>query len=255
MNPRPDIRARAPGALPNDAAHPRLRERRRGGQPGRRERLWPGSGGRCPGARPAAPVDRPGGGGRGRLRPPGEDRLPDLHAPRPRPHAGQGRRPDAHDVRALRQGQRLQWRQGRLDAHRRLLGRHAGRQRRGRGRAADRGGGGACAEAAEEGRDHRVLLRRRRDQPRPLSRIAELGARLRPAGALRLRGQPLERDHGQRADDGRRRRLGPRRGAGHRGDTGGRQRRVRGACGRGRAGGRGARRRAGRGCCTRSPTA
>ena len=39
----------------------------------------------------------------------------------------------AHDVRAVRPRDGLQRRQGRLHAHRRLLGRHAGRQRR-RGR-------------------------------------------------------------------------------------------------------------------------
>ena len=42
---------------------------------------------------------------------------------------------DRDDVRALRPRDRLQRRQGRLDAHRRLLGRHARRQRRRRGRA------------------------------------------------------------------------------------------------------------------------
>ena len=45
------------------------------------------------GARPAAPVDRAGGRAGRRLRAPAPRRLPHLHPPRPRPHAGQGRRP------------------------------------------------------------------------------------------------------------------------------------------------------------------
>ena len=74
-------------------------------------------------------------------------------------------------------------------------------------------------------RDRRVLLRRRRDQPRPVRGIAELGAGLPPAGALRLRGQPLVGHDADRvADRGRwRRRAGAR--ARHRGADRGRQRR------------------------------
>ena len=136
------------GFVPHHGPHPGLRERGGARQPGRRQRFRQGRRRQCPGPRPAAPVHRPGGGAGRRLRPPAPRGLPHLHAPRPRPHAGQGRRPARHDVRAVRQGQRLQRRQGRLDAHRGLLGRHARRQRRGRGRPADRRRRGPCAEAA-----------------------------------------------------------------------------------------------------------
>jgi thymidylate synthase len=52
-----------------DAAHPRLRRRGRSRQPGRRGRLGPGGVGQAgAGARAAAPVHRPGGGGRRRVR-------------------------------------------------------------------------------------------------------------------------------------------------------------------------------------------
>jgi hypothetical protein len=84
----------------------------------------------------------------GVLRAPASRRLPHLHPPRARPHAGQGRGPGPHDGRAVRQGHGLQRRQGRLDAHRGFLRGHAGRQRRGGGRAADCGGRRARAEAA-----------------------------------------------------------------------------------------------------------
>jgi hypothetical protein len=217
--------------------------------------------GHGPGAWAPAPVHRPGGGCHRRLRPPASGRLPHLHPPRARPHAGQGRRPGPHDGRAVRQGHGLQRRQGRIDAHRRLLRRHAGRQRRGGGRAADCGGRRPRAEAAagprarqrpgSGRRHHRVLLRRRRHQPRTVPGSAELGAGLCVAGAVCLRGQPLERHHGQRPDDGRTGRFGARHQPGHRRDPGRRQRRGRGPRGRRRPGGAGARRAWDRGCCTR----
>jgi TPP-dependent pyruvate/acetoin dehydrogenase alpha subunit len=49
-----------------------------------------------------------------------------------------------------------------------------------------------------------------------------------PAGAVCLRGQPLERHHGQRTDDGRAGRFGARDQPGHHRDPGRRQRRGRG---------------------------
>ncbi len=57
-----------------------------------------------------------------------------------------------HDGRAVRPRRRSQRRQGRLDAHRRLLGRHARRQRRRGGGSADRLRRGAGAEDPEAGR-------------------------------------------------------------------------------------------------------
>src|SRR5205814_2175637 len=135
-------RAGAPqGLLRADDAHPP----RRGGDC----RAVPGAGDPLP----DAPVDRPGGGGRRRL--PGA-----LGAgrhverpPVPRPLPREGRQPAPAVRRALRQGDRVLRRQGRLDASgltrdrnaRRLRdrGRH-GADRRRRGPAGD---GPACIEA------------------------------------------------------------------------------------------------------------
>ncbi len=74
-----------------------------------------------------------------------------LQSSRPRPRARQGRRRRPHVPRTLRPRGRLLPRQGRLDAHRRLLGRHARRQRRGRRRHSDRGRRRARPEDAEVG--------------------------------------------------------------------------------------------------------
>ena len=60
--------------------------------------------------------------------------------------------------------------------------------------------------------DRRLLLRRRRDQPRPVPRGAQLGRDPRAAGALRVRGQPLVGDHADRRDDRGRGRAGARAG-------------------------------------------
>ena len=90
------------------------------------------------------------------------DRPRDQHPPRPRPLHRQGRRHQAHDGRAVRPRRRLLQGQGRLDAHRRLRGRHAGRQRHRRRRAADRGRRRARRPARGQGRRGGLLLRRRR---------------------------------------------------------------------------------------------
>ncbi len=54
---------------------------------------------------------------------------------------------------------------------------------------------GARAEDPAPAADRGLLLRRRRDQPRAVSRSPELGRGLPAAGAVRLRGQPLFRHH------------------------------------------------------------
>ena len=81
------------GFVPHHGPHPGLRERGGARQPGRRQRFRQGRRRQCPGPRPAASFHRPGGGSGRRLRPPAPRGLPHLHPPRPRPHAGQGRRP------------------------------------------------------------------------------------------------------------------------------------------------------------------
>jgi hypothetical protein len=105
---------------------------------------------------------------------------------------------------------RLQQGQGRLDAHRRLLGRHAGRQRRGGRRHPHCHRRRACAEDPRPAAPGGLLLRRRRGQPRPLPGRPELGPGLPAAGAVRVRGQPLSATTPTGADDGRRRRVGAR---------------------------------------------
>ncbi len=246
---------RAAGPVPHDVAHPRLRGRRRAGQPGWRRRLRPGRRRASGGAWPAAPVHRPGGGGRGRVRAASPQRLPHQHAPRPRPHAGQGRRPRAHAARTVRQGHRLlRWARW-LDAHCRLLGRHARRQRRGRRRHPDRRGRGALDPHPRRRGDCRELLRRRRHQSRAFRRRAELGGRLRAAGALRLRGQPVVRHHQDRRAVGRRRRRRTRPRARCAGAGGGRQRHRGGVPRCAHAGRRGARRRRSAAAARDAPTA
>ena len=190
----PEISApRAPGALPHDGAHPRLRERRRDRQPGRRQRLRPG--------RPA---------GAAKVRGPlhlstGQEAVPAgvcAHLTRAdyltSTHRGHGhtlaKGADLGRMMAELFGKadRLQRRQGRLDAHRRFLGRHARRQRRGGGRPADRGRRGARAEAARR-RTHIIVcffgdgaINRG-----PFLEALNWAAGLPAAGAVRLRGQPL----------------------------------------------------------------
>jgi hypothetical protein len=156
-------------------------------------------------------------------------------------------------MRAVRQGGRLQRRQGRLDAHRRLLGRHAGRQRRRRGRLADRGGRGACAEAAGGDAITCCFFGDGAINRGPFLEALNW-AGLRPAGAVRVRGQPLERHHRQRADDGGRGRLGAIAGTRHPATAGRRQRRGGGAV-RPRLSSPKCAPAAARACCTPAPTA
>ena len=94
-------------------------------------------------------------------------------------------------------------RQGRLDAHRRFRGRHARRQRRGRGQHPDRRRRRPCDPVAWRGPDRLLHLRRWCDQPRAVPRGPELGADLRSAGPVRVRGQRLCRHHPHRGPDRR----------------------------------------------------
>ena len=172
------------------------------------------------GTRAAAPVDRAGGGRRRRLRESHARGSADLHPSRPRPYAGQGRRRQSHDGRTVRARDRHQQGQGRLDAHRRFRRRHARCQRRGRRRHADRRRRRTRAQDSRPQGNRRVFFRRRRGQSRAIHRSAELGGRLPPARAVRVRGQPDLGDHTHRPDDRRCRRgcAGrEHRGAGHEG--------------------------------------
>ena len=196
---RAQSRRRAPvGAPPPHVAHPRLRGAGARGLAGEAR------------ARGDPSFDRPGGGRGGRLRQPRPRRRAALDPSRARPHPRQGRRPARHDARAVRPRGRQLRRQGRLDAHRRFQGRHARRERRRRGEHRDRGGRRARHQAEAREEDRLLHLRRRRDQPRAVPRGAELGEGLRPAGAVRVRGQRLCRDDADEVDDRRRRPLGAR---------------------------------------------
>ena len=72
-----------------------------------------------PAARLPAPLRRPGGVRRGRHGEPARRRRHHLHAPRPRPRRREGRRPQVHVRRAVRQGHRLLQGPRRQHAHQR----------------------------------------------------------------------------------------------------------------------------------------
>ena len=109
----PFARQTAPDAAP-DADHPPLRGAGLGRLPRRQD------------LRRCALLHRRGGGCRGRLRGPRVGRSDHLDASRPRPLHCQGRRPRAHDGRALWATHGLLQGQRRLHAHRRFRHRHAG---------------------------------------------------------------------------------------------------------------------------------
>ena len=119
-----------------------------------------------------------------------DQRRPDhLDASRPRPLHRQGRRPQAHDGRALRPADRLLQGQGRLHAHRRFRHRHARRQRHRRGRHLDRHRRGARGADGRQGRRRGLLLRRRRIERGAVPRVPQHRGDLEAADALRLREQ------------------------------------------------------------------
>ena len=206
-------RCRAPArALSRHAAHPRVRGSRAEGP-----RAEAGAG-RDP------PLDRAGGGGGRGVPQPGAVRHPAVDAPGARAHDRQGRRYARHDARAVRPRGRHLPRQGRLHAHRRFQGRHAGSQRRRRRQHPHRRRRGACGAAEEGARGRHLHLRRRGDQPRPLPRRAQLGRRVEIADPVRVRGQRLCRHHAHASDDVRRGPGGARRELRHSGGDGRRQR-------------------------------
>ena len=125
-----------------------------------------------------------------------------LDPSRPRPHHRQGRRAARDDVRAVRPRGRHLRRQGRLDAHRRLRRRHARRQRRGRG-ATSRSRPAPRMRSSCKGEDRIVccFFGDGAINRGPFLEGAELGEDLRSAGAVRLRGQRLRRDHADRGAD------------------------------------------------------
>ena len=84
-------------------------------------------------------------------------------------------------------------RQGRLDAHRRPVQGHDGRQRHPRRRRAAGLRRGAGRQVPQEGRGGDQLRRRRRQQPGHLPREPEPGRGVEPAGDLRRREQRLRR--------------------------------------------------------------
>ena len=143
---------------------------------------------------------------------------------------------DADDVRAVRPRHRHQQRQGRLDAHRRLLGRHAGRQRRGRRRHPDRRRRGACAEdpqaAATSSPASSATARSTAGRS---SKALNWAAGVRAAGAVRLRGQPHLGDHADRPDDRPATARAARAESDRRAGARGRRQRCRGGRCRGRA--------------------
>ena len=127
----------------------------------------------------------------GGLRPSARRRLRARHPSQPRPLSGEGRADGTHDGRALRPHHRQLPRQGRVDAHRRLLEKHPRRQRdrRGRHRPGDR------YRAREQDPRHRPgfsgVLRRRRGGPRPIPRRDSVRLAVDAAGGVRLREQPV----------------------------------------------------------------
>ena len=179
-----------------------------------------------------------------------------LDPPRPRPHARQGRRCHRHDVRAVRtrggtcggKGGSMHiadFAVGMLGANGVVVRRHADRRRRGARRSSCGARNGRCAASSATarstaGRSWRGL---------------NWAADLRAAGAVRVRGQRLRRDHPDCAHD----RAGPApppapRALGVPARRGRRQRRVAVDDRAGELARAGARRATGRSSCSRGPT-
>ena len=172
---------RAARPLPHDGAHPRVRA----------------GGAQAPGREPAlghaAPLDRPGGLRRRRLRRARGHRPHHDDAPRPRPLPRQGRAAGA-DVRRA-DGPRGRLLQGplRLDAHRRQRDRQPRRERdRGR-RHPDRGRRGVRVVSARGGLRRRLVLRRGRGRRGRVPREPQHRRAVEAAGRARVREQPLRR--------------------------------------------------------------
>ena len=178
-------------ALPRDAADPALRGEGRGALPRRRAAGLP------------ARLHRPGGGRRGRLRRPragGRDRV---DASRARPHDREGNARERGHGRALRQEGGLLARLRRLDAPLRRRARQSRRERGRRRRPAGDRRRRAGVPVPQGGAGRGRVLRRRLDQHRHVPRVAQPGAALEGARALRARDERLGRvdaDLAARAD-------------------------------------------------------
>ncbi len=170
---------RAPrGALSHDAAHPRVRGRRRGGEPRRRRGVRPAddatpayvrgplhlsTGQEAVAAGVCANLER-------------ADYLTSTH--RGHGHTlAKGADLARMMLRAVRPRRRLCGGKGGSMHIADFARRHARRQRRGRRRHPDRRGRGALDRIRGRARDRRVLLRRRRDQPRPVRARGSTGRR------------------------------------------------------------------------------
>ena len=221
--------ARARALLCRHGAHPQLR--------GAGDRAVPG--GRGQGHR--AQLHRRGGDRGRHLRASARRRLRRELPPRPWPLHRQGRAHRSHDGRADGARDRLLPRARRLDARGRSGAQHPRRERHRRRRHAALGRRRAGDQAPGRRSGGGGVLRRRRQQPGHLPRIPQPRDRVAPAGAVRVREQPLRAQHlvpaqhGDRVGGGARGRLRHSRRA-HR-----RQRRGRGARRDRRSGGAGAR--------------
>ena len=147
-------------------------------------------------ARLPAPLRRPGGRRRRRVRGAARRRPDHLDPPRPRPPRRQGRRLPADDGRADGQGDRL------------LQAARAGRCTSTTSSLGMLGANGIVGAGVADRRRRRVrqqvprhrpgrggVLRRRRDQHRRLPRGGQHGVRAAPAGRVRLREQRVRRVH------------------------------------------------------------
>ena len=132
-------------------------------------------------------------------------RLDRLDASRARPLHRQGRRRSSDDGRALRQGDRHEPGQRRLDAHHGHSGRRARRQPDRRDGRDARGRGGSVGEGSWGRRGRGCLLRRGGREHRSGPRGDEPGGDLEAARRLRLREQRVRAgDTGRVRDFGRR---------------------------------------------------
>jgi len=156
---------------------------------------------------------------------PARGRHDDLHLPRPRRGARDGRAARSRDGRDPRPGPRAVRRQGRLDAPGRRLGRRARLLRRGRRPPAVRLRHRACGSDARHGLGLAVLLRRRVDEHRRLPRGDEPGGGVEARDRVRVREQPLRRVLADRDDDARGTARRPGRGLLDAGSAGRRKRR------------------------------
>ena len=130
-------------------------------------------------------------------------RPPALHPPRARPRAGQGRRRRRDDVRAARAASAAPAAARAARCTSPILATACSAPTASWGPTSSRRRRRARDQAPRRATRRVQLLRRRRHQPRTVSRRAELGVDLRAASAVRLRAQRLRLDHANRHHDGR----------------------------------------------------